>query len=269
MMPPTPNKPPRRSCFPAKILLEISGLGVLLLPLYWIADYYAPEAIRNPVKDFVDQHFLLYAGIVVPSLLVFAISLIYLVMQCVLPPKWMRLGSIVLAVVVLAGLLYYAFMPLGLVWFLRTGGWDKWSKVLDGHVTDKGAVVFPVKVDWDFVDLTVTPKLSRKPLPTDEVVLRVINDRHQSISVRCGKWNKDRTGCEENMLVHELTTGVPIRVYEGSLAELNRNWTDIQIQRADGGDRVDVELVVEGKHGPYQKDAIPFTVEAKWHSYGP
>ena len=267
-MPSTPNEPLRRSCSPAKILLVISSLGVLPLPLYWIIDYYASEPIRAPVKNFVDQHFLLCAAVVGPCFFVLVISAIYLVMQRALPPKRMRLASIVLAVVVLAGLLYYAFMPLGLAWFLRTGGWDSWSKVLEGHVTDRGAVAFPVRVKWDFVNLTVTPRSSLKPVPADEVVIRVINDRRQSISVRCGRWNKDKTGCDPSLLVHKITTDASIPVYEGSLAELNRHWTEIQIQRADGGGQIDVELVVEGKQGPYQEDAIPFTAEAKWHSYG-
>jgi hypothetical protein len=263
-----PDKPPQRSYSLAKILLGVSSLGVLPLPLYWMIDHYAGEAIRSPVKKFVDEHFLLYAAIVGPCSLVFVISVILLVMQWTLPPKRMRLGGVVLAVVIVAALLYYAFMPLGFLWFLRTGGWDSWSKIVEGQVTGKGAVAFPVSIKWDFVDLTIIPKLSPKPPPADEVIIRVVNERRQSISVRCGRWNEDRTGCDLNTLVHKVTKDATISVYEGSLAELNRNWTAIQIQRADGGDRIDVELVVEGKQGPYPADAIPFTVEAKWRSCG-
>ena len=112
------------------------------------------------------------------------ISAIYLVMRSALPPKRMRLGCIVLAAVLLAGFLYYAFMPLGLVWFLRTGGWDKWRKMLEGHITAEGAVAFPVRIQWDFVDLTVKPQSSPNPPPTDEVIIRVVNARRQPAPCR-------------------------------------------------------------------------------------
>ena len=140
--------------------------------------------------------------------------------------------------------------------------------MLEGHITAEGAVAFPVRIQWDFVDLTVKPQSSPNPPPTDEVIIRVVNARRQSISVWFGRWNEDRTGCDPGTNFYEVTTDASIRVYEGSLRELSQHWKDIQIQRADGGDQIDVELVVEGKHGPYQEDAIPFTVEAKWHSYG-
>jgi hypothetical protein len=54
----------------------------------------------------------------------------------------LRRGLILLAVVTLAALAYLIFAPLGLLWLYRTGGWDSWSKVLDGHVTDQGSAVF-------------------------------------------------------------------------------------------------------------------------------
>lgn len=85
-MPPTPNEPPRRIRSLAKILLGVSALGLLPLPLYWLVDYGVGEAIRSPVKKFVDQNFLLYAAIVVPSLFVFVVSAIYLLMQWASPP---------------------------------------------------------------------------------------------------------------------------------------------------------------------------------------
>ena len=50
-MPSTPNEPLRRSCSLAKILLGISGLGVLPLPLYWMIDYFASEPIRAQLKN--------------------------------------------------------------------------------------------------------------------------------------------------------------------------------------------------------------------------
>lgn len=180
----------------------------------------------------------------------------------------MRHTIVVSAAVLLALLLYWLFKPLGLIWFLRTGGWDSWSKVLDGHLTDGGAVVFPVVIKWDFVDLTLIPKSSSPQPPTDEVTIHVLNSSRQSLSVRCCRWNQNRTSCEPDTIIHKITTDASIAAYDGSLSELNRNWTAIHIQRADDGNRINVELIVEGKRGPYQQNAIPFTVEAKWRSYG-
>lgn len=181
----------------------------------------------------------------------------------------MKRGLLVLAVAILAMLLYFVFEPFGLLWLLRTGGWDSWSKVLDGRVTDNGAVVFPVNIEWDFVDLAVIPKESLKPSPRDEVTIQVVNDSRHSISVYCGRWNKDRTGHDVSTLISQsIKPDVAICVYDGSLAEFNKNWAPLQVKRGDGGNRIDFQLVIAGKQGPFERDAIPFTVEANWSSCG-
>ena len=180
----------------------------------------------------------------------------------------MRRGVVLLAVVMLAALAYLVFAPMGLLWLYRTGGWDSWATVLNGQVTEEGAVAFPVHIKWDFVCLTVIPKPSAAPPPTDEVVIRVVGDSGQYITVSCGRWNKERNGTDENTLVWEHTTGGSVRVYEGSLTELNQHWCPIQAARGDGGNRIDFQLIVEGKHGRYENDAIPFTLQAQWSSVG-
>ncbi len=167
-----------------------------------------------------------------------------------------------------AGLLYFLFKPLGLLWLLRTGGWDEWSKVLSGDVSDDGSVLYPVKLKWDFVDLLVAPKSSLESASANDIRIQVINPSKQSISVRCGRRNADNTGVDEDTLIHETTTDVTIDVYEGSLTELHSNWIPIHVQRVDGGNTIDVKLRIERKSGPYTQENIPFIVEAKWWSYG-
>ena len=122
-MPPAPNEPPRRIRSLAKILLGISALGVVPLPLYWLVDDAAEEAIRSPVKKFVDQHFLLCAAVVAPSLFVLVVSAIYLVIQWASPktviPRRSLFRSVVCAgccVLLMAlGVLIGGSAPL---WFL-------------------------------------------------------------------------------------------------------------------------------------------------------
>jgi len=167
-----------------------------------------------------------------------------------------------------AGFLYLLFNPLGLIWLKRTGGWDSWNKVLPGELTDDGAVLYPVKLKWDFVDIVVAPKSSPESVSDHDVRIQVINPSKQSISVRCGRRNADNTGVDADTLIHEITTDVTIDVYEGSLTELRSNWIPIHVQRADGGNSIDVKLRIEGKRGPYTRENIPFIVEAKWRSYG-
>ena len=148
-MPPIPDESLRSSRRLCKILvLGISGLGVLLLPFYWLIECYGSAAIRDSVGDFVDQYFLLCLAVVGLSFCV----LIDLVMQWILPPKRLWLGRTVLAVAIVA--LFVSFLLMAVIEFSRTGGWEYWNKTLDGHVNDKGAAVFPVYIKWNFVDLT-------------------------------------------------------------------------------------------------------------------
>lgn len=77
-----PNQPRRRSSL-AKVLIGLSSFGVLVQLFYFLADYYLEGPFRGPVKKFVDQHFLLYAAVVVPSIFVFGVCLIVMVMQWV------------------------------------------------------------------------------------------------------------------------------------------------------------------------------------------
>lgn len=167
-----------------------------------------------------------------------------------------------------AGFLYFLCQPLGLLWFFQTGGWDSWSKVLPGDVTNDGSVLYPVKLKWDFVDLLVAPKSSLESASTDDIRIQVINPSKQSISVRCGRRNADNTGVHVDTLIHKITTDVTIDVYEGSLTELHSNWIPIHVQRADGGNTIDVRLRIAGISGPYAQENIPFIVKAKWWSYG-
>jgi hypothetical protein len=175
--------------------------------------------------------------------------------------RWLFVVGVCLA----GGIAYLLFAPLGLIWFLRTGGWDKWSKVLHGDVAADGSVLYPVKLTWDFVDLIVAPKPSLKSTPAD-VRIQVLNPTRQSLSVRCGRRNRDNTGVEADTLIHKITTDVTIDVYEGSLTELHSNWIPIHVQRADGGNSLNVKLRIVGKSNT--QETIPFVVEAKWWSYG-
>jgi hypothetical protein len=179
-----------------------------------------------------------------------------------------KLAYAVIGLLLTAGLLYLLFRPTGLIWLIRTGGWDSWSKVLPGEVSDTGSVLYPVKLNWDFVDLLVSPKSSLQSSDSDDVRIEVLNPSRQSISVRCGRRNADDTGVDEETLIHEITTDATIFVYEGSLTELSSKWIPIHVQRADGGGHLDFQLRIEGKAGSYNQDTIPFTVEAKWWSYG-
>lgn len=174
---------------------------------------------------------------------------------------------IAIGIFLAAGFLYLLFKPLGLLWFLRTGGWDSWSRVLPGDATDDGSVLYPVKLKWDFVDLLVVPKSSLKSASADDIRVQVINPSKQSISVRCARRNADNTGIDVDTLIHKITTDVTIDVYEGSLTELHSNWIPIQVQ-VFGGNTIDVTLRIEGKRGPYTQENIPFIVTAKWWSYG-
>jgi hypothetical protein len=75
-----PNEPRRRSWLP-KLVLGLSSFGVVVQLLYFLVDDYADEPIREPVKEFVDQHFLPYAALVYPSIFVFGVCAIVMVMQ--------------------------------------------------------------------------------------------------------------------------------------------------------------------------------------------
>jgi hypothetical protein len=172
---------------------------------------------------------------------------------------------IFIGVTIGCGFLYLLFKPLGLIWLVRTGGWDSWSKTLSGQIVDDGSVVYAVAVKWDFVDLVFAP------LPDSaqdqNVHIQVLNPAKQSISVRCGRNNADNTGVEIDTLIHVITTDTAINAYDGLLAELYSNWIPIRVQRADGGNRIDVQLRVKAD-GVNNRDSIPFTVQAKWWSYG-
>lgn len=180
-----------------------------------------------------------------------------------------RRGLILSAIAIAAVVLYLLFKPLGLLWLYRTGGWDSWSKAIEGRVTDNGAAVFQVKLKWDFVNLSIVPKSAAEPLPSDEVMVQVVNHHRQSIVVDFwrGKGDGRHEVIDDNTHLYKVTDGA-VRVYEGSLAELNEHWSPIKIQRADGGERLDLQLEVKRKHGAYQPGAIPFSVEARWRSYG-
>ena len=77
-----PN-PPRRRRLLAKVLIGLSSFGVLLQLFYFLVDYALEGPIRGPIKAFVDQHFLLYAAVVFPSIYVFGVCVIFMVMQWV------------------------------------------------------------------------------------------------------------------------------------------------------------------------------------------
>ncbi len=66
---------------PAKVVLGLSSFGVLVQLFYFLADYGLDDPIRDPVKAFVDHHFLLYAGVVFPSIFVFGVCVVFMVMQ--------------------------------------------------------------------------------------------------------------------------------------------------------------------------------------------
>jgi hypothetical protein len=79
-VPDVTTEKPRSSL--AKVLMGLSTPGVLALLLYFLVDYGCEEPIRGPVKTFVDhQHFLLYAAVVFPSILVFGVCGIFMIMQ--------------------------------------------------------------------------------------------------------------------------------------------------------------------------------------------
>jgi hypothetical protein len=71
---------PRRALVP-KILLGLSSFGVLVQLFYFLVDYDFEEPIRSQIKRLVDQHFLLYAAVVFPSILVFGLCVIFMLMQ--------------------------------------------------------------------------------------------------------------------------------------------------------------------------------------------
>lgn len=174
----------------------------------------------------------------------------------------------VLAIVLALVILYFLFEPLGIIWFLRTGGWDKWSKLIPGQVADDGSVLFPVILNWDFVDLSVAPKSSDPCVQDEEIRIQVINPLGQSLSVRCGRKNADDTGVKRDTLIHKVTTDKIIDVYEGSLTELQSHWIPIRVERADGGSSLDFQLRITAKTGRYKQKTVPFTLEARWWSYG-
>jgi len=176
--------------------------------------------------------------------------------------RWLFVVGVCLA----GGIAYFLFAPLGLIWFLRTGGWDSWSKVLHGDVAADGSVLYPVKLNWDFVNLIVAPKPSLKSTPAD-VRIQVINPKRQSLSVRCGRENAAKTGVVPETLIHKITTDATIDVYEGSLTELHSNWIPISVQR-DDGNSLNVKLRIVGKNCSYTPETIPFVVEAKWWNPG-
>ena len=180
----------------------------------------------------------------------------------------MKHWFVIVGVCLAGGIAYFLFAPLGLIWFLRTGGWDSWSKVLHGDVAADGSVLYPVKLNWDFVDLIVAPKPSLESAPALDVRIQVINPTKQSLSVRCGRENAAKTGVVPETLIYKFTTDATIDVYEGSLTELHSNWIPIHVQRADGGNSLNVELRIVEKNSSYTPETIPFLVEAKWWSYG-
>lgn len=55
----------------AKVVLGLSSLGVLTLPLYVVVDHYVADPIRSEVKRLVDENVLLYAAVVLSSIVAF------------------------------------------------------------------------------------------------------------------------------------------------------------------------------------------------------
>jgi hypothetical protein len=179
-----------------------------------------------------------------------------------------KLAMAVIGLLLAAGVMYLLFRPTGLIWLIRTGGWDSWSEVLTGETTDSGSVFYPVKLNWDFVDLLVSPTSSLQSSDSDDIRIEVLNPSRQSLSVRWDLRNADDTGVDNEMLIHHITTDVTIFLVEGSLTELSSNSNPIRVQRADGGESLDFQLRIEGKRGPYNQDTIPWIVETKWWSSG-
>lgn len=179
--------------------------------------------------------------------------------------KTLTISIITLIFIILC---WFVFRPYGLLWLFRTGGWDSWSKVLKGNVTSTGVIEYPVKINWDFVRLSIVPKSDNNSELITQVTLKIINEPKEWISVRCGQENEDKTGCIEETIIHEITENEEIILFRGSLVDFHNKWIPIEISTADGGNKINVCLVVESELGQFENDAIPFTVEAKWHSVG-
>ena len=80
--------------FPLAILLiGLSTPGVLALLGYYLIDHHGDGPLRRSVKAFVDHNFLLWAAVVVPSILVFGLCVIFKVMEWANLSRWEPLAK--------------------------------------------------------------------------------------------------------------------------------------------------------------------------------